>query len=372
MSKKSAPKRCHLAWHITSRCNLACKHCLRQTPGQATTDLPTEECRKILDSFIEFARNNQREATLEFSGGNPLMREDFPEFLNSAYEFKRAGVVKHLRLLANPETMDEAMIERLRAAEVDSIFISLDGLEKANDAMRAPGSFAAGLRAIRKLIQVGITPSVKFTLLRGNADQLIEVMKLCQAEGVRHLGVGPLILAGGGYRMREEALTPAEYRVLLLQVLQYLDSVGDTQADFRRAFLGGNRTYALLFHELGRLDEYQTLCADRPHPRRGGQGGGWGGGGSTLFVVWSDGEVVVRREMPRQGWVPRESFQQIYDRSYLLPLMEDQEQLRQLGREAQLQYVKCRACPVAAHCPPGLVGFFGGRPFFAPNPHCWR
>lgn len=360
-------KRCHLAWHITSRCNLSCPHCLRRAPGRAMDDLPTETCRKILASFLAFARETGRDAEVEFSGGNPLVRDDFPEFLAAAGTAKAAGAVKNIRILCNPETLDDAMVARMRDAGVDDIVISLDGLEPANDRMRGPGSFRAGLRGIRALVASGIPTGVKFTLVRENADQVPEVLRICVEESVRHLGVGPLILAGGGWEQRDRALSPLEYRQWLLNMLKYLDGTDERYATHRRAFLAHNQLYALLFHELGRHDEYRALA-----PARKGPFGMPPGRTNTLFVVWSDGEVVVRRGMPRVGWVPRDSFREIYEHAPLMHLLEDGTRIRELAQAEQANNIKCSACPIRETCLPGLAGWSDSRPLFTTNRLCWR
>lgn len=363
-----ARKRCHLAWHVTSRCNRTCRHCLRHTSGQAQTDLPHDQCLQILDSFIQFAKETDRDAEVEFSGGNPLLRDDFLDLLQRTHAFKREGIVKHIRILGNPETLDETTVNALKAAEVDEFFLSMDGLEETNDLIRGKGSFAATLKGLRALVRSGVPPRVKFTLFRPNARQVMDVIKLLHDEKIRHLGIGPLMPVGGGYDLRDQALSPLEYRQVLLEILHFLDAGGETYADFRRAFLGAfvgqGGMHALLFHELGRYDEYRALTGrDRRPPRMSG---------NVLFVVWSDGEVVVRREMARVGWVPRDSFLDIYKNAPLLHLLEDSPRVRELAKAEQANYIKCSSCPVKDDCLPGLVGTFNSQLFFAPNRHCWR
>ena len=357
-------KTCHLGWHITHRCNLSCKHCLRRTPGRSTMDLSREKCHAILESYLQFARDNKRAASIQFSGGNPLLRKDFPKLLQTASDAKRQGVVSRIQILGNPETLDDGTVDFLKTCEIDDFTISLDGLEEANDRMRGPGNFCAALNGIRKLVKAGVPTSVKFTLVRDNADQLIEVVKLARVEGARHVGVGHLIIAGGGYELRHKRFSPPEYREFLLNMLQSLDSLSAQYADFRRSFLRHNGMYALLFHELGRMEEYTSLVSNRQQRMHSN--------GNVMFVVWSDGEVVLRRELPRQGYVPFNTFQEIYDASPMLKLMEDKNYLRDLAKESQRNHVKCSVCPVAEYCLPRMVGIFGYQPYFAPNRDCWR
>ncbi|MFA5189240.1 MAG: radical SAM protein [Verrucomicrobiia bacterium] len=360
-------KRCHLAWHITSRCNLACPHCLRRTPTQPATDLPPEQCRMILESFLQFARETDRDAEVEFSGGNPLLREDLPELLQTTGAAKKAGQVRNIRILGNPETLDDTTVQMLQAAAVDDFIVSVDGLEPVNDSMRGRGSFRAAMHGIRALVKSGIPTSVKFTLVRDNAHQVVDVFRLVMEEGVRHFGMGPLILAGGGWTERHRALTHMEYRQVLLDMLHFLDAAGSRFAAARRAFLAHNRLYALLFHELGRLDEYRALTGMNPGPFGMPQGRR-----NVLFVVWSDGEVVLRREMARQGRVPQQSFRDIYENSPMLHMFEDGSRIHELAKQHQKDSIRCSACPVAAYCLPAVVGTFGSQLLFAPNRNCWR
>ncbi|MBN2711174.1 MAG: radical SAM protein [Planctomycetes bacterium] len=367
MATESAPKQkktCHLGWHITSRCNLSCKHCLRRTPGQATKDLGREECLAILESFLQFTESNDRSASIQFSGGNPLLRDDFPELLEKAAKAKRRGIVKRIQILGNPETLDAATISHLKECDIDDITISMDGLEETNDRMRGKGNFKAALNGIRNLMKAGVPTSMKFTLVRDNAEELKEVIKLALGEGINHIGIGHLILAGGAIEERNRRMSPMEYRDYLISMMSFLDTLPEEHAGFRRSFLSRNSLYPLLFHELGRLEEYRQMASGKPNRREGGPGG-------VMFVVWSDGEVVPRREMQRQGYVPGASFQEIYDSSPLIKLMEDKEYIRKLSRESMDNHVKCSVCPVREFCSHGMAGISGYRPYFAPNRDCW-
>ena len=360
-------KSCHLAWHVTHRCNRACLHCLRRTPGQAQADLSHEACVRVLESFIQFAKDTDRDASVEFSGGNPLLREDFYELLRRVHHYRRAGIVRRIRILGNPETLTPENVAALKAAEVDTFCLSIDGDEPTHDAVRGAGNYAAMRQGLHALVGAGIRTSMKFTLMRRNADQLVDALKLSFGEGAHSFGVGPMMTTGGGGEIRDEALAPLEYREVLLRLVRFLDGEGQATPAIRQRFFTQGGLYPLLYHELGRLDDYRARAALRhgegPQPHRGG---------NVLFVVWSDGEVVLRRDMSRVGWVPRDSFAEIYAHSPLLHLLEDGETLRRLARQEQAHDVACSACPVNDLCQPGLVSTFNSQFFFAPNRLCWR
>ena len=48
--------------------------------------------------------------------------------------------------------------------------------------------------------------------------QVIDVIKLMLAENIKHFGMGPLVTAGVGYDLKDQALSPAEYRLVFLKL----------------------------------------------------------------------------------------------------------------------------------------------------------
>jgi len=70
-------------WNITNRCNLLCSHCyIRAGPGREREDeLTTEEGLCLIDDLAEM-----RVPLLLFSGGEPLVREDFWDLAGHAQE----------------------------------------------------------------------------------------------------------------------------------------------------------------------------------------------------------------------------------------------------------------------------------------------
>jgi MoaA/NifB/PqqE/SkfB family radical SAM enzyme len=368
MSESVTPPRksCHLLWHVTHRCNRDCLHCLRRVPGRAQSDLSHDDCIRVLESFIQFAKASDRDASVGFSGGNPLLRDDFYDLLDRVRDYRRAGIVKRIGILGNPETLTPENVAALKAAEVDNFCLSIDGNEATNDALRGAGNYAAMRKGLRALLDAGIRTRLKFTLMRCNADQLIDVITFSLAEGAHNLGIGPLITTGGGLEIRDEALSPLEYREVLLRLVRFLDTEGPTHPAIRQHFFTQGGMFPLLYHELGRLDDYRAIADER------GNGGRQPRGGGVPFFVWSDGEVVARRDMERVGWVPRDTFAEIYAHSGLLHQLEDRHALRALAQQEQAHDVTCSVCPVNDLCRPGLAGTFNSRFLFAPNRLCWR
>ncbi|MGB2822320.1 MAG: radical SAM protein, partial [Phycisphaerae bacterium] len=107
-----------LFWESTARCNLACAHCRRLEVAEAAAkeDLTTEEFRGVLDSVATLGR-----PIVVFSGGEPLMRDDWQE------------LAAHARLLGLPTALatngtmvDKEQAGRIAAAGFRRVSVSLD------------------------------------------------------------------------------------------------------------------------------------------------------------------------------------------------------------------------------------------------------
>ena len=66
-----------MVWAVTKACNLRCVHCYASaTPGPAPGELTRDEGIALLDDLAKF----EVPAVL-FSGGEPLVRPETPEFI---------------------------------------------------------------------------------------------------------------------------------------------------------------------------------------------------------------------------------------------------------------------------------------------------
>jgi MoaA/NifB/PqqE/SkfB family radical SAM enzyme len=347
----------HLGWQITGRCNHACRYCLRRRNDKPTFELDANACAVVLDSYLDFLRRNDLFGSIMYSGGNPMLREDLPGLLETTRRAKDEGLVGHVSILANPETIDDAVAAHLAACRVDSVSISLDGRKEANDRMRGEGSFDAAIAGIRRLVGAGVGVSIKFTLSRLNANDVPYVFDTALALGVRSVGIGVMSKPNAADDLSDLMITPAEYRAHLLSMLAYDDAADEAQKRMIQSNLRfGRGLYALLFHELGRYDEFkermQTADSQpgRREPMFGGPGGGLRRG---MFVVWEDGSVHISNSQaqPVLGWVPQESFQRIQERRVAEGRDQSVARAPRDPRLANPTSAVCIACPVREFCP---------------------
>ncbi|MCM2466896.1 radical SAM/SPASM domain-containing protein [Methanoculleus oceani] len=179
-------------WNITNRCNLLCSHCyIRAGPGQQRgNELTTEEALDLIDDLAAM-----RVPLLLFSGGEPLIREDFWELAGHA---KDRGLTTALS--TNGTLITPAAARRLRDAGVEYAGVSLDGATaRTHDGMRnVPGSFDLAVSALKNCRSAGLKCGVRVTATRENRTEIPALIDLSQDVGAERFCVYWLVPSGRG------------------------------------------------------------------------------------------------------------------------------------------------------------------------------
>jgi radical SAM protein with 4Fe4S-binding SPASM domain len=137
-----------LTFFVTARCNAVCKHCFYwDSLNKGQRDLTLEEVDKIAASM-------ERALWVAFTGGEPFLRKDLPEFAKILHDRLRPLT---LSINTNGIRTDEivASAERLVNACPDTfvgILCSLDGLADTHDRIRGvPRNFERTVATFREL-----------------------------------------------------------------------------------------------------------------------------------------------------------------------------------------------------------------------------
>ena len=145
------PRLKHLILFVTDRCNMRCEHCMFwrriDDPGPEMT----------LEQLQTIARTTPPLQTLALTGGEPFLRADLHEIVES---FFRDNQTHHIQVNTNGLLMDRMveLAERGFSKQYEKFLtfqVSLDGLEETHDALRAlPGSFKRITRNLRELAKL--------------------------------------------------------------------------------------------------------------------------------------------------------------------------------------------------------------------------
>lgn len=155
-----------VVFELTNRCNLNCRHCLRDKPGQ-----PQDLDLAVLDKVLGQARQAYGVQFVAFTGGEPLIYPKLEDMLNLVvkhdYFFSLVTnghlLRKRIKLLTRPEFKKK----------LGDICLSLDGhTEEIHDRIRGPGAFRKAMAAMILIKNAGIPVVIKHSVGRHNFEQL--------------------------------------------------------------------------------------------------------------------------------------------------------------------------------------------------------
>lgn len=212
--KKIADRRVPLDFslEITARCNNDCSHCYINLPAgdieAKRKELSLEEISDIADQAVRLGA-----VWCLISGGEPLLRKDFPEIYLA---LRKKGLL--ISLFTNACLITEEHIAFLKKYPPRDIEVSVYGIseETYERVTRKPGSYAAFRRGLDLLLNSGIKIKLKAMALRSNVHELPEIAEFCQTHSSEIFRFDPLLhlrYDGDPKRneeIRNERLSPEE------------------------------------------------------------------------------------------------------------------------------------------------------------------
>lgn len=216
---KGTPFDFFVQFHLTERCNLACRHCYQS--GLVPEMNGEEVCGAIANvkAAIEgWARDYEMDVSpsLHFTGGEPLLREDLLAILGYA-----RGAGFSTSLMSNGTLIDGATAKQLKMAQLRDIQISLDGLEGTHDNLRGSGSYRRTMAGIRHLSCEGLEVSLNVTVSRVNMNQTRELVALAEDVGASSIAFSRLVPSGRGKDLADQALTTQEVAMFYSDLLRH-------------------------------------------------------------------------------------------------------------------------------------------------------
>jgi len=190
-----------VAWELTRRCGLACRHCRGAAIDRAYADeLTTVECLRTIDAIVRVAT-----PMIILTGGEPLVRDDVDAV--AAYATRR-GCRVVLATCGHRLTHDRVLT--LRDCGVRAVSVSLDAVTaEAHDAFRGvPGAHAKTLEGIRCLRGAGMPFQINTTVSTLNVDDLPQLLDQAITLGAAAMDFFFLVPTGRGAALAGLALAP--------------------------------------------------------------------------------------------------------------------------------------------------------------------
>jgi MoaA/NifB/PqqE/SkfB family radical SAM enzyme len=176
----------------TSRCNLACRTCIRNTWDEPMGDMDQETFDRLAVQLRRFPHLE----TVMFGGfGEPTAH---PRILGMVRAVKALGL--RAEMTTNATLLDDAMVEGLLRERLDTLWISLDGTtEESFEAIRAGASLSKVLENVERLarqngrdghaIEIGIA----FVVMKTNLGDVKHLDRLARSVGARRIIVSHVL-----------------------------------------------------------------------------------------------------------------------------------------------------------------------------------
>ena len=172
----------HLLLFLTYRCTSRCKTCtMWQRKTEQQQELSLEEWKRFIDMAAPYGIRN-----VELFGGDALLRKDV---LIPLTAYIRARGIPEVDLVTNCNLMDKETAARLAEAGLSTYFISVDGVDEAQDHVRGSDKAFQKVRdaiAFIKASRKNGSPRIALncTVSALNVDGFDTVLGFAQEQGV--------------------------------------------------------------------------------------------------------------------------------------------------------------------------------------------
>ena len=184
---------CCALLEVTNRCNLRCRYCFANG-GSEDCDPSVQELKDAILDIVRLCR----QPLLQFSGGEPTLRNDLPELIRFAKESGCSYTqvnTNGIRLAKDPD-----YARQLAEAGLDIVFLQFDGTRnEIYKTLRGAQLLETKLEVIRVCAEQKLGVTLVPTVVSGvNDDNLGEIISLAVslAPGVRGIHFQPVSFFG--------------------------------------------------------------------------------------------------------------------------------------------------------------------------------
>ena len=162
---------------LTSRCNLACRHCYLHGREAARREMSTRDACRVLDILADHGL-----LFLLLTGGEPLLRPDFAQIYEHA---QSRGIV--VNVFTNATAVTPGHVDLFGRLPPRRIEVTLYGASAPvyEQVTRVRGSFDAFGRGLEALLATGVPVTLKAMLLASNVHELAPMRSLAEEHGCR-------------------------------------------------------------------------------------------------------------------------------------------------------------------------------------------
>jgi len=193
-----------IAFYITQRCNLRCKHCYVGNEWLDTQEaFSREEIQIILDHFGTPGLDR-----LTILGGEPVLHPDITDIILQAAQYD----IKDRRMTTNGISLGFLDLSRLSGKELNHISISIDGITAdVHERVRGKNTFYRSLRTARLLAEHGFEVHANLTVNGVNKDQVVDAIYFFKEHGFRAVNIHLITMIGNAAENPGLYVSPTEW-----------------------------------------------------------------------------------------------------------------------------------------------------------------
>lgn len=200
---------------LTYRCNLKCIHCYCKGSEDRDKELSFREWKVILNQI-----HKEGCLWLTFTGGEPLLREDFLKIYS--YAHKKGFLIN---LFTNGLLLDNGAIDFLKRHRPLLLELTLNAITESiyEEITNTKGTFSKIIKIIHKLTNERLPLVLKCNGLRQNKDEILKLNVFAEAL----LGKGKFKFDSFIFPRLNGDITPCQYRLLPEEILEIESSDSD-------------------------------------------------------------------------------------------------------------------------------------------------
>lgn len=161
-------------WEITTKCCFSCEHCGSRAGTERANELTTAECIDVAKQLADIGCTR-----VSLIGGEVFMRPDWMEIIKALTDRNIS-----VSIITNGYMISDKIITEIKACNVESVAVSIDGVKELHDKQRTQGSYEFAINAIDKLSEASIPVSVITTLHSGNVNCLDEMFNILKDKNI--------------------------------------------------------------------------------------------------------------------------------------------------------------------------------------------
>ena len=176
-----------ISMNITRKCNLRCEQCFSDSGLPSRNELTTSEICSLFDQMY-----NNGTYFICIGGGEPFMRKDLFEILEYGKNKRLA-----ISIVTNGLLLNDEIINHLNECDLDTLWISLDGLEKNHEMLRGRNTYIKTLQTL-ELVQKLYSgkKAIRVSLNQYNIGEFRELIKVAEKYQFDIIRFTPLLAFG--------------------------------------------------------------------------------------------------------------------------------------------------------------------------------